>query len=43
MTIAETSPYAPRDGCTLPIPRWKRFDDFVDALPSNDPARITRE
>ena len=39
MTIAETSPYVPREGYTPPIPKWKRFDDFADALPVNDPAR----
>ena len=39
MTIAETSPYVPRADYTPPIPKWKRFDDFVDVLPSNDPAR----
>ena len=38
-TIAETSPHVPRDGYTPPIPKWKRFDDFADALPINDPAR----
>ena len=39
MTIAETSPYVPRAGYTPPIPKWKRFDDFADVLPRNDPAR----
>ena len=39
MTIAETSPYVPREGYTPPIPKWKRFDDFADALPVNDPPR----
>ena len=39
MTLAETSPYVPRDGYTPPVPKWKRFDDFADALPINDPAR----
>jgi len=41
MTIAETSPYVPRAGYTPPIPKWKRFSDFADALPGNDPARTT--
>ena len=39
MTIVETSPYVPGDGYTPPIPKWKRFDDFADVLPGNDPAR----
>jgi len=39
MTIAESSPYVPRDGHTPPIPKWKRFDDFADVLPRDDPAR----
>ena len=39
MTIAEASPYVPREGYTPPIPKWKRFDAFSDVLPRNDPAR----
>ena len=39
MTIAETSPYVPRADYTPPIPEWKRFDDFADVLPRDDPAR----
>ena len=42
MTIAETSPYVPRADYTPPIPKWKRFDEFADVLPRNDPARSTR-
>ena len=42
MTIAETSPYVPRADYTPPIPKWKRFGDFADVLPRNDPARSTR-
>ena len=41
MTIAEASPYVPREGYTPPIPKWKRFDAFSDVLPRNDPARGT--
>lgn len=37
-----TSPYVPRADYTPPIPKWKRFDQFADVLPSNDPARTTR-
>ena len=39
MSIAESSPYVPRAGHEAPIPKWKRFDDFVDVLPAHDPAR----
>ena len=42
MTLAETSPYVPRADYTPPIPKWKRFDDFADVLPRDDPKR-TRE
>jgi predicted pyridoxine 5'-phosphate oxidase superfamily flavin-nucleotide-binding protein len=42
MTLAETSPYGPRADYTPPIPKWKRFDEFADVLPRNDPARATR-
>jgi len=41
MTIAEASPYVPRDGYTPPVPKWKRFDDFKDVLARDDPARTT--
>jgi predicted pyridoxine 5'-phosphate oxidase superfamily flavin-nucleotide-binding protein len=39
MTLAESSPYIPREGYTPPVPKWKRFDAFCDILPRNDPAR----
>ncbi len=42
MTITESSPYVPRAGYTPPIPKWKRFDEFSDVLPRNDPARRVR-
>ena len=42
MTIAESSPYVPRADYTPPIPRWKRFDDFADVLPHDDPARSAK-
>jgi predicted pyridoxine 5'-phosphate oxidase superfamily flavin-nucleotide-binding protein len=42
MTIAETSTYVPRADYTPPIPKWKRFDEFADVLPRNDPARGPR-
>jgi predicted pyridoxine 5'-phosphate oxidase superfamily flavin-nucleotide-binding protein len=39
MTMAEPSPYVPREGYTPPVPKWKRFDEFADALAGDDPAR----
>src|SRR5437879_5490905 len=33
MSIAEASPYVPREGTTTPVPKWKRFDAFRDVLP----------
>jgi predicted pyridoxine 5'-phosphate oxidase superfamily flavin-nucleotide-binding protein len=42
MTTVEHSPYVPREGTTPPVPKWKRFDEFADVLPRNDPARRDR-
>jgi len=42
MTMVEPSPYAPREGYTPPVPKWKRFDAFCDVLPRDDPARRDR-
>jgi uncharacterized protein len=42
MTMVETSPYAPREGYTPPVPKWKRFEAFADVLPRDDPARDRR-
>ncbi|HYS11854.1 MAG TPA: pyridoxamine 5'-phosphate oxidase family protein [Burkholderiaceae bacterium] len=39
MSIAETSPYVPRDGYAPPTPKWKRFEMFHDVLARDDPAR----
>jgi predicted pyridoxine 5'-phosphate oxidase superfamily flavin-nucleotide-binding protein len=39
MSVAETSPYVPREGYCPPIPKWKRFDMFRDVLARDDPAR----
>jgi predicted pyridoxine 5'-phosphate oxidase superfamily flavin-nucleotide-binding protein len=33
MTMAEASPYVPREGCTPPVPAWKTFEAFRDVLP----------
>ena len=29
----EPSPYVPREGCTPPVPKWKRMEMFADVLP----------
>jgi hypothetical protein len=39
MTRIETSPYVPVARSTPPVPEWKRFEAFRDALPPGDPAR----
>ena len=39
MQLVEPSAYAPREGHVPPIPKWKRFPEFRDALPPGDPAR----
>ncbi len=36
MQLAEHSAYAPRPGYTPPVPAWKSFDVFRDALPARD-------
>lgn len=38
MTTVEPSPYVPHAGYTPPVPKWKRFDEFADVLPRDDPA-----
>jgi uncharacterized protein len=39
LQTVEPSPYTPRADCTPPIPKWKTFPQFNDALPAGDPAR----
>jgi hypothetical protein len=39
MWLIEESPYIPRAGIAPPVPAWKRFDAFRDALAHDDPAR----
>jgi predicted pyridoxine 5'-phosphate oxidase superfamily flavin-nucleotide-binding protein len=41
MQLVEQSAYAPRPGYTPPVPAWKTFDSFRDALPARD--RIERK
>ena len=36
MQLVEESPYAPRPGYTPPVPAWKTFEVFRDALPERD-------
>ena len=36
MQLVEESVYAPRDGYTPPVPAWKTFEVFKDALPGRD-------
>mgnify|MGYP003333304831 CR=1 FL=1 len=36
MQLVEHSPYAPRRDYTPPVPAWKTFDEFHDALPARD-------
>ncbi len=36
MSLVEESVYAPREGHVPPVPAWKTFDVFKDALPPRD-------
>jgi predicted pyridoxine 5'-phosphate oxidase superfamily flavin-nucleotide-binding protein len=36
MQLLELSVYAPRPNYTPPVPAWKTFDEFRDALPARD-------
>jgi predicted pyridoxine 5'-phosphate oxidase superfamily flavin-nucleotide-binding protein len=38
MVVAEPSVYAPREDYEPPVPAWKTFDAFRDALPARDRA-----
>jgi predicted pyridoxine 5'-phosphate oxidase superfamily flavin-nucleotide-binding protein len=38
MQIIEQSVYAPCEGHTPPVPKWKQFPEFRDVLPPGDPA-----
>jgi predicted pyridoxine 5'-phosphate oxidase superfamily flavin-nucleotide-binding protein len=39
LQAVERSAYVPREGCTPPVPDWKRSDLARDVLPAGDPAR----
>ena len=43
MQLVEHSAYAPRPGYTPPVPAWKTFDAFRDALPPRDRSDGERE
>ena len=38
MQILEQSVYAPCEGRTPPVPKWKQFPEFREVLPPGDPA-----
>jgi hypothetical protein len=38
MRPVETSPYAPAEGHTPPVPEWKTRPVFREVLPPGDPA-----
>jgi predicted pyridoxine 5'-phosphate oxidase superfamily flavin-nucleotide-binding protein len=38
MQITEQSAYAPCEGHTPPVPKWKQFPEFREVLPPGDPA-----
>lgn len=40
MHLVEHSAYVPQANYTPPIPEWKKFDDFRDALPERDQVDI---
>ena len=39
MQMEEPSPYVPRAGCPVPVPKWKTWPQFNDVLAADDPAR----
>ncbi|HZU83610.1 MAG TPA: pyridoxamine 5'-phosphate oxidase family protein [Polyangiaceae bacterium] len=44
LQLVERSRFTPKQGCTTPVPAWKRRDWAADVLPAGDPARdATRE
>lgn len=43
MHLVELSAYVPQTNYTPPIPEWKKFDDFKDALPNRDQVDIDNE
>jgi uncharacterized protein len=43
MQLLEESVYAPRPNYTPPVPAWKTFDEFRDALPERDRSAANRD
>ena len=43
MHLVELSSYVPQADYTPPIPEWKKFDEFRDALPERDQVDINNE
>jgi predicted pyridoxine 5'-phosphate oxidase superfamily flavin-nucleotide-binding protein len=43
MQLVEHSAYAPRPGYVPPVPAWKTFDTFRDALPARDRGDLERQ
>jgi uncharacterized protein len=43
MQLVELSAYVPKEGYQPPIPEWKKFDEFIDALPERDKIAINNE
>ena len=43
MQFVDHSVYAPRPEYTPPVPKWKTFDVFRDALPARDQTDGTKE
>lgn len=43
MQMVQMSEFAPKPNYTPPIPEWKKFDDFRDALPARDINEISKE
>ena len=41
MQMVEASVHVPAEGCTPPVPAWKKRPEFNSALPAADPARDT--
>jgi hypothetical protein len=43
MTLDEYSVYAPRAEYEPPVPDWKKFEVFSDALPKTGPTAVSEE
>lgn len=43
LKLVELSTYVPKNNYKPPIPEWKKFDDFKDALPERDQIEIDND